>query len=231
MSEPEVSIRVTRDQFTVELDLVLDGAVGLIGASGSGKSTVLRALAGLEKGAGVAWPSGAGYLGQVDGLFPHLTARDNVAYMLRAAGASRTDARTAALLLLEELGLGELARATPGRLSGGQRRRVALARALASRRSVYLLDEPFAGLDEEAADAAARFIAARLLDHDAPAVIAGHDIDRLDRICGRVERLERGRIIATELLSAEVARPRAQARAAEPRNTDDKPEDSRGGSR
>lgn len=238
MSTLAVNLRVPREQFEVDVDFSIDGVVGLVGASGSGKSTLLRAVAGLEPTAtgsvsldGAEVIDGVGYLGQVDGLFPHLSAQDNVAYVLRAAGARKVDARAAAILLLNELGLRDFARTMPGKLSGGQRRRVALARALAARREVFLLDEPFAGLDEDSADRAARFIAGRLLDHDAPALIAGHDIDRLDRICGRIARIERGRLAASVELSAEVVRPRDQAPAAEPRSTGDTPADFPEGSR
>jgi iron(III) transport system ATP-binding protein len=132
---------------------------------------------------------------------------------------------------LAELGLTEAIGDRPGSISGGQRRRVALARALAPRRAVYLLDEPFAGLDEEAAEVAARYVAARLLEHDAPALIAGHDIDRLDRICGRVQRVERGRLVAAEAVSDSVAPRRDRARAAAPRSTAGRRSDSPEGSR
>jgi molybdate transport system ATP-binding protein len=248
MSRLEIDMCIPREHFDVVAEVGVDGVAALTGPSGSGKSSILRAVAGLEPAArgsvlvdGEAWSTAErsmpselrdiGYLGQSDGLFPHLSASENVAYTLRASGVGKRAARPAAEEALVELGLGEIIGSRPGSISGGQRRRVALARALAPRRAVYLLDEPFAGLDEEAAGTAARYVAAKLLEHDAPALIAGHDVDRLDRICGRVERVERGRLIAAEAVSDSVARRRGRVPAAAPRSTAGTRSDSPGGSR
>jgi molybdate transport system ATP-binding protein len=206
------------------------GALALTGASGSGKSSVLRAVAGLEpdarghvKVAGQIWQDtkrfvdavdrDAGYLGQRDGLFPHLTSAENVAYTLRASGLTKQDAAAQSISAIEQLGLEEVLATRPAQLSGGQRRRVALARAIAPRRAIYLLDEPFAGLDAESADVASRFIAARLSEHGAPALIAGHDHLRLRRICARAEEIDRGRIVTAARLSGSAARVHVGAAA------------------
>ncbi|NGO71466.1 ABC transporter ATP-binding protein [Streptomyces boncukensis] len=130
----------------------------LLGASGCGKTTTLRMVAGLEE------PTGGRIL--LDGeditrlpphrrpvntvfqnyaLFPHLDVRDNVAFGLRRRGVKSVGKQVAEMLELVQLG--ELARRRPGQLSGGQQQRVALARALINRPQVLLLDEPLGALD------------------------------------------------------------------------------------
>ncbi|MGW7574421.1 ABC transporter permease [Streptomyces sp. NPDC054765] len=145
--------------------LTLDAGPGttiaVVGPNGAGKTTLLRALLGLTPRAratlrlgdtdvstlpphrrGVAW------VPQDGALFPHLTALTNTAYGLRAHGTPRAEARRAAQLWLDRLGVGALAHRKPAQLSGGQAQRVALARALAARPRLLLLDEPLAALDQ-----------------------------------------------------------------------------------
>jgi ABC-type sulfate/molybdate transport systems ATPase subunit len=236
MNEFSVRVHLPRENFDVDIDLRAAGALALTGASGSGKSSVLRAVAGLEPRASgrivvsdSIWQDDrrslpaplrdAGYLGQRDGLFPHLTAAENVAYTLRASGASKLSATAQSLEALDRLGLGEVASARPAALSGGQRRRVALARAIAPRRAIYLLDEPFSGLDSETADVAARFIAETFSAHAAPALIAGHDHFRLRRICARLESIERGKVVQNARPIGSAGRSRAQTAARSPRSS------------
>lgn len=119
------------------------GVVCLWGASGCGKTTALRLLAGLEKPVG-GTVSGVGRVAMVfqeDRLLPWRTALQNVTL----TGVGETSARE----ILATLGLTEQEMGThPVHLSGGQQRRVALARALAAESDILLLDEPFNGLDE-----------------------------------------------------------------------------------
>lgn len=119
------------------------GVVCLWGASGCGKTTLLRILTGLEKpqNGTVERPHKAAMVFQEDRLLPWLTVRQNAA--LACDDAARVDA------LLEAVGLAGYADSTPDEISGGQQRRVALVRALAADRDLLLLDEPFTGLDEE----------------------------------------------------------------------------------
>ena len=147
----------------VSLDVAAGQRVALIGPSGSGKSTILRLFAGLVRpddgtvevaGATVAGDGVAaarrrlGYVIQEGGLFPHLTAHDNVALGARqqAWPVARVRARIAELAELVRLPPALLAR-YPVQLSGGQRQRVALMRALAGDPEVLLLDEPLGALD------------------------------------------------------------------------------------
>ena len=153
-------------------DLRIGGGVTvLFGASGSGKTTILRCLAGLEipdageiKFGGEVWfrksgkrnaesedvflPSrnrGVGFVPQDYALFPHLTVAANIGYGLRELSAAERAARIAETL--QWLDLAGLERRLPRELSGGQQQRVAVARAVARRPKLLLLDEPFAALD------------------------------------------------------------------------------------
>lgn len=121
-----------------------NGVVCLWGPSGCGKTTLLRLLAGLEKPSAGRVEGGerVSMVFQEDRLLPWLTALENVTLV----GADETTAS----LVLKELGLtDEELGALPQHLSGGQQRRVALARALAADSDLLLLDEPFNGLDED----------------------------------------------------------------------------------
>ncbi len=119
------------------------GVVCLWGASGCGKTTLLRLLAGLEKPQNgiIERPHEVSMVFQEDRLLPWLTVRQNAA--LACDDAARIDA------LLDAVGLTDYADSTPDAISGGQQRRVALVRALATDSELLLLDEPFTGLDEE----------------------------------------------------------------------------------
>ncbi|WP_426988747.1 ABC transporter ATP-binding protein [Pseudarthrobacter sp. Y6] len=144
------------------LDLKLEGGelLALLGPSGCGKTTILRVLAGFESpqegavsiaGRDVTMDAvrtrGIGVVFQAYSLFPHMTARDNVAYGLRIRGTSISRRTARAAELLETVGLAEHAEKFPHQLSGGQQQRVALARALAIEPRVLLLDEPLSALD------------------------------------------------------------------------------------
>jgi NitT/TauT family transport system ATP-binding protein len=135
------SVRVDPGQF-----------VSLVGPSGSGKSSLLRAVMGLQTpSAGTVEtdlaPNEIGILFQDDALLPWRTARDNVALGLGFHGMDQHRALAEADAWLERLGLGGLGDRYPRQLSGGQRKRVALAQVLALRPRLVLMDEPFASLD------------------------------------------------------------------------------------
>lgn len=146
----------------VSLSLAPSQTLALLGPSGSGKSTVLRMVAGLERpDSGHVWVSGKevthappetrnlGLVFQDYALFPHLRVLGNVAYGPRRRGANKAQAEQQARAALELVGLSELEQRRIGELSGGQQQRVVLARALAPRPPLLLLDEPLSNLDEQ----------------------------------------------------------------------------------
>lgn len=126
--------------------------VSLVGPSGSGKSSILRAVTGLQPFAGGTIDLSVdadqvGFLFQDDALLPWRTARNNVALGMRIRGASKQAAAERAEIWLERLGLHGLGDRYPRELSGGQRKRVALAQVLSLQPRLLLMDEPFASLD------------------------------------------------------------------------------------
>lgn len=136
----------------VSLDIAEGEVVSLVGPSGSGKSTVLRAISGLHAPAGgevdLLLPrTEMGFLFQDDALLPWRTARDNVALGLRLRGRQSAEAREEAKGWMARLGLTGFEDRYPRQLSGGQRKRVALAQVLALKPRLLLMDEPFASLD------------------------------------------------------------------------------------
>jgi NitT/TauT family transport system ATP-binding protein len=139
---------------------VPDGSiVALIGPSGCGKSTLLHMIAGLyEPTAGRVVYNGqpvdsvntaVGYMTQKDSLFPWRTVQDNVALPFQLAGQPRPERRRRAREILERVGLSGFETRYPAELSGGMRKRAALARMLLYRPETFLLDEPFAALDAQ----------------------------------------------------------------------------------
>jgi NitT/TauT family transport system ATP-binding protein len=136
----------------VDLDLSAGVFASLVGPSGSGKSSLLRAITGLHRpDAGdvtLELPdTQVGFLFQDDALLPWRTAAQNVALGLRIQGADKRVASAEAETWLDRLGVGGFGDRYPRELSGGQRKRVALAQVLALRPRLLLMDEPFASLD------------------------------------------------------------------------------------
>jgi molybdate transport system ATP-binding protein len=161
-----IRLRLARPDFAlnVDLDLPSTGITVLYGASGSGKTSLLRCVAGLERptdalvrvgpdlwqddARGVCvptWRRDLGFVFQEASLFEHLSVQENLGYGLKRS--KKPGAAQALLHAIELLGIGHLTRRHPAGLSGGERQRVAIARALASQPSLLLLDEPLASLD------------------------------------------------------------------------------------
>ena len=137
----------------VNLDVRNGEFLSLLGPSGCGKSTILRLLAGLTSvsAGAIRWKDARhelGFVFQEPTLMPWSNVFDNVWLPLRLAGASRAAAREKIEEILAKVGLSGFAKAYPRELSGGMKMRVSIARALVTRPSVLLMDEPFAALDE-----------------------------------------------------------------------------------
>jgi NitT/TauT family transport system ATP-binding protein len=164
-AEPVVELRGAGKRFagrgqTIEalagLDLTVTGGdfLSLLGPSGCGKSTALRLIAGLEPPTSgtvhrrLPDPRDLGFVFQEPTLMPWATVADNVALPLRLLGLLRRETLERTAEMVERLGLAGFGRAYPRELSGGMKMRVSIARALAARPKLLLLDEPFAALDE-----------------------------------------------------------------------------------
>lgn len=173
--------------------------VSLVGPSGSGKTTLLRVIAGLEKprigsilidGSDVsAVPThqrGIGLVFQDNQLFPHLTVEQNIAYPLRMRGQSKADCQPQVEAMLQLIGLQQFGSRQVQHLSGGEAKRVAVARSLIAQPSVLLLDEPLTGLDTELHDRLLRDIAALLRARGTTVVHVTHDLREATTLSDRV---------------------------------------------
>ncbi|WP_448630417.1 ABC transporter ATP-binding protein [Cellulomonas soli] len=194
--------------------------VALVGSSGSGKTTLLRMVNRMvEPTSGtvlvdgqdvrdvdrVALRRSIGYVLQAGGLLPHRTVIDNVATVPVLTGTSRRRARTAALELLERVGLDPaLAHRYPGQLSGGQQQRVGVARALAADPGILLMDEPFGAVDpivrRELQDELRRLQA----ELGKTIVLVTHDVDEAFRLADEVVILRTGARVAQVGSPAEI---------------------------
>jgi heme exporter protein A len=162
-------VRGGREVFSgVAFSLQAGEALEVIGRNGAGKSSLLRMAAGLVRVAGgrmtlvggdaeLTLPEQAHYLGHQDALKPSLSVLDNLRFWARYLGA---DGSRSAAAALESVGIDSLAGLPAAYLSAGQRRRLSLARLIAVKRPIWLLDEPTAGLDRAAQQNLARLMQA-----------------------------------------------------------------------
>ncbi len=194
----------------LSLDIAPGEVVCLLGPSGCGKTTLLRLAAGIEKVSGgrilmdgqeVSGPNrfvppekrGIGLMFQDFALFPHLSILENVAFGLRSL--SRAEAHRIALAALERVGLARYADDYPHVLSGGEQQRAALARAMAPRPSVLLMDEPFSGLDIQLRDSMQEETLAILKETRATCMIVTHHSEEAMRMGDRIAVMRAGRLV------------------------------------
>ncbi len=218
------------DSAPIPLEVELTCAPGelhaLVGPSGGGKTTTLRAIAGLLRPRsgrivcnGSVWHDAAarlfvppqnrrvGLVFQDYALFPHLSALDNVAAALGHLPRRARAARARELLALVHLA--GLENRRPAALSGGQRQRVAVARALARDPTALLLDEPFSAVDQETRRKLQRELAALRRNLRMPIVLVTHDLGEATMLADRLTVLHRGRSLQTGRPAEVVARPRS----------------------
>jgi len=200
-----------------DLDIYPGEMIGLIGPSGSGKSSLLHAAGLLERpNAGEIVIEGRecsklgerartrvrlgsiGFVYQFHHLLPEFTALDNVAMPLRIAGKSRTVARARAAALLEQMGLSHRLEHQPAQMSGGEQQRVAIARALANAPRVILADEPTGNLDPATSESVFKALYELCRVEGVAALVATHNMD-LARFMDRVFGLTDGYLTLRDL--------------------------------
>ncbi|MBU4433341.1 MAG: ABC transporter ATP-binding protein [Alphaproteobacteria bacterium] len=224
MSDPVLSLRgVERVYKTeagdlpvlrgVDLDVYPGEVVGLIGPSGSGKSSLLHSAGLLERpDAGLVALGGrdcsklserlrtrirlgtVGFVYQFHHLLPEFSALENVAMPGMIAGRGRTEAQARARELLTELGLAERVNHQPAQMSGGEQQRVAIARALANKPQLLLADEPTGNLDPATSAAVFQSLYGLARGQGVAALIATHNMD-LARYMDRVFALKDGHLV------------------------------------
>lgn len=196
----------------VDLDVAASEVVALVGPSGAGKSTLLRCINGLETlDSGTITVAGRtvdarsatihtiraqiGMVFQQFNLFPHLTARENVALAPRVVrGLSVSDAEHLAEEKLARVGLSHRLHAYPAELSGGQQQRVAIARSLAMHPQVMLFDEPTSALDSEMIGEVLA-VMRDLASSGMTMIVVSHELGFVREVANRVAFFDNGRII------------------------------------
>ncbi len=200
----------------VDLDIRFGEMSFLVGPSGCGKTTLLSVIAGLLEsssgkievlgrdvtglgnGASVTFRRrNLGFVFQQYNLLPALTAAENAAVPLLAAGAGRKPAVAKARALLGRLGMEKRADALPKELSGGQQQRVALARALIHEPRLVVCDEPTSALDAETGHAVMELLRNVAVREDRAVIVVTHD-SRVFDFADRIAYMNDGRIIRTE---------------------------------
>ncbi|MEL5548399.1 ABC transporter ATP-binding protein [Serratia nevei] len=197
----------------VSMELKRGEVVSLLGPSGSGKTTLLRAVAGLEKpsqgriviGNSAVYNGSArseipaeernlGLVFQSYALWPHKTVFENVAYPLKLRKIASSEITQRVQAVLDQLGLGHLAKRHPHQLSGGQQQRVAIGRALVYNPPVILLDEPLSNLDAKLREEARVFLRELIIKLGLSALMVTHDQNEAMAISDRILLLNNGKI-------------------------------------
>ena len=203
-----VELRGQRGDFALDVAFAVPahGVTALIGRSGSGKTSVLRALAGLDRHVGVVrfgdsvWQDAtgfvpahrrrAGWVAQGSALLPHLTVAANLDYAARRAAPGPFDRAE----IIARTGIAAILDRRSATLSGGEAQRAAIARALLGQPALLLMDEPLSGLDTNARAEMVEALAALFAGLSVPVVYVTHDIAEAERLATRVLRIDGGRI-------------------------------------
>lgn len=205
------SIQLQREEFSIDakFNIPAQGVLGIFGHSGSGKTSLLRCIAGLEKDASgyievnnKIWMNettflssqerNIGYIFQESRLFPHLSVTQNLEY-----GAKRSRTETPIINhqhLLELLEVTHLLKRKPHQLSGGEKQRIAIARALFKDPELLLLDEPLASLDEKRKQEILPFLDRLHNELSIPMVYVSHNLDEVSLLCDHMLVIDKGRV-------------------------------------
>ena len=192
--------------------------MSIVGPSGSGKSTLIRIIAGLETvpdgramldGEPIDEPgSGRGMVFQAYSLFPWLTVEGNVAFGPKATGMPHDEATQEAKQWIDLVGLGEFTKAYPHQLSGGMRQRVGIARALANKPRILLMDEPFGALDAQTRSHMQAYLLQIRRKIEITILFITHDLDEAIYLSDRVLVLDANPGRVAEIIEVPLVRPR-----------------------
>ncbi len=208
--------------FSVEIpewEILDRGVTALLGASGSGKTTLLRILLGLEsvdRSSDWSWDFAgvdlAGFGGperrigvvfQSYELFPHMTARENILFAAESRKRPKSESLAHLGSLCEMLSLERCIDSPASVLSGGEKSRVALARAVIGRPRILFLDEPFSALDPDLRVQARSLVSSVLEAEKIPAVLITHDLEDLRPFSGKISEMKHGKIVAERALTSQ----------------------------
>ena len=192
--------------------------ITVIGPSGCGKTTLIRILAGLDfptsgnvllEGKKMEGPGAErGMVFQDYTLFPWLTVKKNVMFGLEIQGLGSLKAEAEAMEWLEIVGLAKCAEAYPGQLSGGMKQRVAIARSIANRPEIRLLEEPFGALDAQTRASMQAYLLKIWQNVDVTIFFVTHDLDEAVYLSDRILVLRANPGEIDELIEVPVPRPR-----------------------
>ena len=208
-----VDIKKKLGDFTLDIEFESSASrIGILGASGSGKSLTLKSIAGIENpeegrivaGGRVLFDSSSkidlkpqkrnvGYMFQNYALFPTMTVEDNIAAALKYGGRSAAEEVSD---MIERFGLQGLEKHLPGQLSGGQQQRVALARIMVYSPPLILLDEPFSALDQHLRERLQHEMRQMLEDYPGQVVMVSHSRDEIYRFADDLIIIDEGKVVA-----------------------------------
>lgn len=197
--------------FSVDIprwEIADSGITALIGPSGSGKTSVFRLLIGLDRAASLRWDFQGedlaklpvpqrrlGVVFQSYELFPHLTAQENIEFAGLARGLSMEEIQLRLKSYSERLRMGEFLHRKAAVLSGGEKQRVALVRALMGRPRILLLDEPFSALDEELRVESRALVKSLISEEKIPALLVTHDPLDVAALATQTQAIRNGRLV------------------------------------
>jgi lipopolysaccharide export system ATP-binding protein len=209
----------------ISLQIPPRGIVGLLGRNGAGKTTTFRMVIGMIRpdGGAVIFEGhditnlpmykrarlGIGYLSQEPSIFQRLSVRENLFAILETMSITREERNRRADMLIEHFGLTEVAKSHGRFLSGGERRKLEIARAMVTEPSLILLDEPFSGVDPIAVQDLQQEIR-RLVAAGVSLLITDHNVERTLEVVDKAYIIDHGKAIAagspTEIIQNELVR-------------------------
>ncbi|WP_067124718.1 ABC transporter ATP-binding protein [Microtetraspora malaysiensis] len=206
----------------VSLSVAEGELVSVVGPSGCGKSTLLRSVAGLIRPSGGRITLGGQPVERTPddlaivfqdysrSLFPWMSAANNVALPLRRKGLDRKQRREAAMAALDQVGLADAGNKYPWEMSGGMQQRVSIARALAYRPSLLLMDEPFGSVDAQTREDLEDLVLNVCAHHGMTILLITHDIDESVYVGDRVVVLTKSPTVVAADLVIDLGRIRDQ---------------------